>query len=92
MYDVEYCQCFKCGQRLENLSASFGNLGFQPLGGTCFGTYGHYGSTVFDPVDGSKLEIVICDECLEPLIGEVNKELLYESWAEESIWNTLEDE
>lgn len=35
------------------------------MGGTAFRIYGHYGSTVFDPMDGSSLEIVICDECLE---------------------------
>lgn len=37
----------------------------QPAHGVVFETYGHYGSTFFDPTDGSKLEINICDDCLK---------------------------
>jgi hypothetical protein len=36
-----------------------------PLGGTVFRAYGNYGSTIFDPMDGSFIEIVICDSCLK---------------------------
>lgn len=36
----------------------------QPSEGTAFTTEGHYGSTAFDPMDGSRLEVNICDECL----------------------------
>jgi hypothetical protein len=36
-----------------------------PIGGTVFRTYGHYGSTVFDPMDASYLEVVVCDRCLK---------------------------
>ena len=36
-----------------------------PIGGTVFRTYGHYGSSVFDPMDASYLDIVICDGCLK---------------------------
>lgn len=35
-----------------------------PIGGTVFRTYGHYGSSVFDPMDASYLEVVFCDSCL----------------------------
>jgi len=35
-----------------------------PIGGTVFRTYGHYGSSVFDPMDASYLEVVVCDSCL----------------------------
>jgi hypothetical protein len=39
---------------------------FHPMDGTHFITYGHYGSTVFDPViDGTHLDILICNSCLE---------------------------
>lgn len=36
----------------------------QPSGGTAFHSSGHYGSTAFDPMDGTYLEINICDPCL----------------------------
>ncbi len=36
----------------------------QPYGATMFHTYGHYGSTVFDPQDNSQLLINVCDICL----------------------------
>lgn len=32
--------------------------------GTYFRTHGNYGSTVFDPMDGSYLDILICNPCL----------------------------
>lgn len=34
---------------------------------TVFNAFGNYGSTMFDPMDGSYLEINICDECLKIL-------------------------
>lgn len=38
----------------------------QPYAATTFETYGHYGSTVFDPMNSDcYLEINICDECLK---------------------------
>ncbi len=58
---MEKCECIKCGSKMDNITA---NRGFQPYGGTAFSTHGHYGSTVFDPMDGTALEIVVCDECL----------------------------
>jgi hypothetical protein len=51
--------CIVCGTELE----SFRDPN-QPLGGLAFATKGHYGSTVFDAMDGSTLEITICDACL----------------------------
>ena len=42
--------------------------GFQPLEGLEFVTYGHYGSGVFDPMDGTTLHIVVCDSCLKSAI------------------------
>lgn len=38
---------------------------FHPMDGTHFLTYGHYGSTVHDPMDGSYLNIIICNKCLK---------------------------
>lgn len=36
----------------------------QPYKGTAFESYGHYGSTVFDPMSKIYLQINICDSCL----------------------------
>jgi hypothetical protein len=47
-------KCAIPGDRREN----------QPYAGTAFVTRGHYGSTVFDPMDDSALEINVCDDCL----------------------------
>lgn len=53
--------CFKCGKELESVFPDK----FQAYAGTQFVSYGHYGSTVFDPMNESEyIEIVICDDCL----------------------------
>jgi hypothetical protein len=54
--------CIVCEKDLEDVYPS--HPGNQPLHGTAFTTHGHYGSTVFDPMDGSYLDLSICDECL----------------------------
>lgn len=61
--------CFKCGKELEPvLPGREPDELHQPYAGTRFISYGHYGSTVFDPHvwdDASSfLEVNICDECL----------------------------
>lgn len=58
--------CFKCHKELKDYHK------IQPMNGLAFETRGHYGSTFFDPMDGSKIEIVICDDCLEN-----NKDYIY---------------
>lgn len=55
------CRCIACGKTMGNIQED-GTL--QPKGGLAFQTQGHYGSTVFDPMDGSLLEIAVCDDCL----------------------------
>ena len=62
-YSSELIPCFKCGQQLKN----FSNNDHHPLGGLSFETRGHYGSSFFDPMDGSRLAIAICDECLKSI-------------------------
>ena len=59
--------CIVCNTEVENWDEAYPDNEPQihPILGTLFRTYGHYGSTVFDPMDGSYLEIVICDECLK---------------------------
>lgn len=55
--------CIVCRGELENLMEGAG--GIQPMHGLEFVSHGHYGSTVFDPMDGTSLRVCICDECLE---------------------------
>ena len=58
--------CIVCNAEVKNWDEAYshGEEKIHPIGGTVFRTYGHYGSTVFDPMDGSYLEIVVCDDCL----------------------------
>jgi hypothetical protein len=53
--------CIACGRELHNVDDMAGN---QPYNGTAFTTHGHYGSTIYDPMDGHYLEINVCDACL----------------------------
>lgn len=55
------CHCIVCQKPMINIVEN-GTL--QPSGGCAFQTTGHYGCGVFDPMNGSVLEIAICDECL----------------------------
>lgn len=63
---MKMINCFKCEKSLEDI----GDI--QPMYGVAFVTYGHYGSTYFDPMDGTSIEIVICDDCLKE-----NEEKIY---------------
>lgn len=59
--------CFKCGKVLENATRTSDGLAMnqnQPSEGLAFKSYGAYGGTVFDPMDGHFLVINICDMCL----------------------------
>lgn len=53
--------CLVCGKTLRNVDAGEEN---QPDEGTEFRTYGHYGSTFWDSMDGEELVLNVCDECL----------------------------
>lgn len=57
----EHLACVGCGALLVNMMEG---EGIQPMRGLAFSTGGHYGSSVFDPMDGSRIQIVVCDECL----------------------------
>jgi hypothetical protein len=63
--------CIICAAELENFDLS--EITVHPICGTVFRTYGHYGSTVFDPMDASYLEIVVCDECLNSRLAHTYK-------------------
>lgn len=55
--------CIICEQPLENIVCQDLSLN-QPSQAVACETFGHYGTTVFDPMDGSFLEFNICDPCL----------------------------
>ena len=61
-------RCVVCEKPLENIDHVLN----QPSGGIEFVTEGHYGTTVFDPMDGSKLAVNICDPCLTRAIAAGN--------------------
>jgi hypothetical protein len=54
--------CIVCDRVLKEAISDSTN---QPYKATTFKTRGHYGSTFFDPMDSSYLEINVCDVCLE---------------------------
>ena len=51
-------KCFVCDKQLKE----YGHM--HPDGAIHFLSYGHYGTTVFDPMDGSTINVFICDHCL----------------------------
>ncbi len=55
-------RCIVCKADLEDVSMGFDN---QPYGGLEFTSYGHYGSTAFDPMDNTFLAVNICDDCIK---------------------------
>lgn len=65
--------CIVCAKPLVNVSEDADN---QPYVGTSFSSHGHYGSTVWDPMDGELLEINVCDTCLLRA-GEAGRVLRY---------------
>lgn len=61
--------CFACGKELDNLDYVSRETGkrveVHPINGLHFRSYGHYGSTIFDPMGtGEYLDIAICDLCI----------------------------
>ncbi len=61
---TEALSCAVCGSDLKNVYDGAVN---QPSEGVTFRARGQYGSTVFDPMDGSFLEINVCDPCVRGL-------------------------
>lgn len=64
-------RCIRCDKKLVNVAL---DVPFnQPNDGLAFSSDGHYGSTAFDPMDLSELEINVCDDCLRELAGPDNE-------------------
>lgn len=75
--------CIKCGKSLQPVFED--NTNNQPSGGTSFRSYGQYGSTAFDPMDQSYLEINLCDSCLNE-VGKLGSVLLCKGSTEIGKW------
>lgn len=69
--------CIVCGYQPEYAIPGDADIN-QPYKATAFITQGHYGSTFFDPMDGSHLEINVCDECLNKAVDK-KQILIYNS-------------
>lgn len=52
--------CIRCRKPLASADPDGIN---HPVDGTAFSSEGHYGS-MFDPMDGSRIVINVCDACL----------------------------
>ncbi len=61
--------CIICHKVLENVLDDLVEKN-QPYSGLEFVTYGHYGSTYFDPMNGDKLIANICDDCVKKEVDE----------------------
>lgn len=71
--------CIKCHKLLE---PAFEGGTRQPYGGLAVRAYGAYGSTIFDPMDDTYLEFVICDTCLGFAAGMGHIRLIRPSYTE----------
>lgn len=81
MTKYTHCYCIKCNKKLTNITGDLENA-LQPNDGLAFITYGHYGSTVFDPMNGDSMQIAVCDGCIKAL--DKRKKLVYnESHSQE---------
>ena len=68
--------CLVCGTTLDNVTDDATN---QPSEGTEFTTYGHYGSTFWDSMDGEEIAINVCDECLTKHTDRIARQKRYVS-------------
>mgnify|MGYP005848335273 CR=1 FL=1 len=88
---VSSIDCIVCSKTLENWKYTHNEkvTEVHPMGGLHFLTYGHYGSTIFDPMGvAEQLDVAICDECIMKNLDKVRgsgKQGLVEhrdEWAE----------
>lgn len=66
---VNKISCLSCNKELNNMEYTSRSgetkVEVHPMDGLHFRTYGHYGSTIFDPLGtGEYLDIAICDVCI----------------------------
>jgi hypothetical protein len=78
--------CVVCGRLLREALPDHSEN--QPNDGVCAVIHGNYGSTVFDPFDGTHLEVNLCDPCLtlagaqgRVLVGRRSRRVSLEGYA-----------
>jgi hypothetical protein len=76
--------CIRCGVLPESVDPGRGDN--QPYAATAFSTGGHYGSTVFDPMNHERLEINVCDPCLR-VVARDRLVLHYDGHESVTHWN-----
>jgi len=74
--------CIVCDSALLNIQED--RCGNQPSGGLAFFSTGHYGCTLFDPMDGTGLEINVCDKCLA--IAKAKRSVLIAENSQYDTW------
>lgn len=64
---INVIKCFCCDKDLDNWKYKVKDkrVEVHPMNGLAFRSYGHYGSTVFDPMNGTSIDIGICDDCIK---------------------------
>lgn len=83
-------ECVVCGSEMDNFMSV--EDGMQPTCGLAFETMGHYGSAYFDPMDGSKIELSICDPCVSKLVDRGVARVYPHSRANRQETITMDDE
>jgi len=71
---VNKIACIVCAKELNNLDYDMKDgkkVEVHPMDGLHFRTYGHYGSTIFDPMDGTYLDLAICDKCISSNVEKI---------------------
>jgi hypothetical protein len=74
--------CVVCGGTLARSDDSYEA---QPGDGVMCTTHGNYGSTVYDPMDGSYLSFNVCDKCLVEA-GEKGRVMEGRDWKFVQVW------
>lgn len=67
--------CIICDYQPDTAFNGWPGDGNQPYKAIAFHTRGHYGSTFFDPLDGTMIEINVCGSCLQKAVDK--KQILY---------------
>jgi hypothetical protein len=67
--------CFICSKQIESWHSELCHFSNNPgnycPGGTHFTSTGNYGSTVYDPMDGHKIHIIVCDDCFKQNLNRI---------------------
>lgn len=64
--DIITRACFVCNKTVLSAFDDYEMDILEPASkAVCFTSGGNFGSTIFDPMDGTIIEITVCDDCLK---------------------------